>query len=167
MQESSCNSNLRTSPRANDECSDSPYGQCSFYAYCLEARYHCGPNGYPIGYGLKYCEKFKGAQLDKPFFWVQVSHMPIFTVVSPFYPNNHFRAFSFNNYYLLTECIECMVNSNKVIRAGVTPELRDIPNLVSNLTYIPTLSSIQTRRRTQTETFFLYFSFPVLLFDVI
>ena len=26
------------------------------------ARYRCGPNGYPIGYGLKYCEKCKAAQ---------------------------------------------------------------------------------------------------------
>ena len=42
-----------------NECSDPPYGHCSFYADCLEARYHCGPDGYPIGYGLKYSEKFK------------------------------------------------------------------------------------------------------------
>jgi mannose-6-phosphate isomerase len=29
-----------------------------------------------------------------------------------------------------------MANSDNVIRAGLTPKLRDIPNLVSNLTYI-------------------------------
>ena len=31
---------------------------CGFYANCLESRYHCGPNGYPIGYGQTFCEKF-------------------------------------------------------------------------------------------------------------
>jgi len=30
-----------------------------------------------------------------------------------------------------------MANSDNVIRAGLTPKLRDIPNLVSTLTYIP------------------------------
>ncbi|KAG6824732.1 hypothetical protein H0H92_005994 [Tricholoma furcatifolium] len=33
------------------------------------------------------------------------------------------------------ECIECMANSDNVIRAGLTPKLRDIPNLISTLTY--------------------------------
>jgi len=46
-------------PTLTNECSDPPLGQCSFYEDCLETQYHCGPNGYPIGYGLKYCEKFK------------------------------------------------------------------------------------------------------------
>lgn len=31
--------------------------------------------------------------------------------------------------------MECMANSDNVIRAGLTPKLRDIPNLVSVLTY--------------------------------
>ncbi|KAF8798446.1 RmlC-like cupin [Phlegmacium glaucopus] len=37
--------------------------------------------------------------------------------------------------YIPGECIECMANSDNVIRAGLTPKLRDIPNLISNLTY--------------------------------
>ncbi|KAG5640358.1 hypothetical protein DXG03_009091 [Asterophora parasitica] len=37
--------------------------------------------------------------------------------------------------YVSGECIECMANSDNVIRAGLTPKLRDIPNLVSGLTY--------------------------------
>ena len=32
--------------------------QCTFYANCLESRYQCGPEGYPIGYGQHYCQKF-------------------------------------------------------------------------------------------------------------
>ena len=31
--------------------------------------------------------------------------------------------------------MECMAASDNVIRAGLTPKLRDIPNLVSSLTY--------------------------------
>jgi mannose-6-phosphate isomerase len=33
------------------------------------------------------------------------------------------------------DIIECMANSDNVIRAGLTPKLRDIPNLVGTLTY--------------------------------
>jgi mannose-6-phosphate isomerase len=32
--------------------------------------------------------------------------------------------------------MECMATSDNVIRAGLTPKLRDIPNLVSGLTYV-------------------------------
>jgi hypothetical protein len=41
-----------------NECSDPKPNSCNFYSDCLEARLHCGPSGYPIGYGLYYCEKF-------------------------------------------------------------------------------------------------------------
>lgn len=30
---------------------------CSFYTRCLEAKVRCGPEGYAIGYGLRYCEE--------------------------------------------------------------------------------------------------------------
>lgn len=36
---------------------------------------------------------------------------------------------------LIVDIMECMANSDNVIRAGLTPKLRDIPNLVSGLTY--------------------------------
>ncbi|KAF9000627.1 mannose-6-phosphate isomerase [Cyathus striatus] len=39
--------------------------------------------------------------------------------------------------YIYGECIECMANSDNVIRAGLTPKLRDIPNLIAGLTYTP------------------------------
>ncbi|TFK16813.1 mannose-6-phosphate isomerase [Coprinopsis marcescibilis] len=37
--------------------------------------------------------------------------------------------------YLAGECIECMANSDNVIRVGLTPKLRDVGNLVEGLTY--------------------------------
>ncbi|KAJ7807871.1 hypothetical protein B0H14DRAFT_2871984 [Mycena olivaceomarginata] len=42
-----------------NECLHPPPDSCSFYADCLESRYHCGPTGYPLGYGEKYCTKFQ------------------------------------------------------------------------------------------------------------
>ncbi|KAF5365186.1 hypothetical protein D9758_005347 [Tetrapyrgos nigripes] len=38
--------------------------------------------------------------------------------------------------YVSGDIIECMANSDNVIRAGLTPKLRDIPNLVAGLTYV-------------------------------
>ncbi|KAJ7496798.1 hypothetical protein FB451DRAFT_1208836 [Mycena latifolia] len=43
----------------SDECLHPPPNSCTFYADCLESRYHCGPTGYPLGYGQNYCNKFK------------------------------------------------------------------------------------------------------------
>ncbi|KAJ7230548.1 mannose-6-phosphate isomerase [Mycena pura] len=37
--------------------------------------------------------------------------------------------------YISGDIMECMANSDNVIRAGLTPKLRDIPNLVAFLTY--------------------------------
>jgi len=43
-------------------CLNPVRGQCSFYEDCLETRYHCGADGYPLGYGKKYCNKFNAAR---------------------------------------------------------------------------------------------------------
>ncbi|KIJ65779.1 hypothetical protein HYDPIDRAFT_174667 [Hydnomerulius pinastri MD-312] len=32
--------------------------QCAFYTTCLESRYACGPTGYPLAYGHKFCQMF-------------------------------------------------------------------------------------------------------------
>ena len=37
--------------------------------------------------------------------------------------------------YLKGDCIECMANSDNVVRAGLTPKFRDVDNLLSMLTY--------------------------------
>ncbi|KAK7062864.1 Mannose-6-phosphate isomerase [Paramarasmius palmivorus] len=39
--------------------------------------------------------------------------------------------------YVAGDIIECMANSDNVIRAGLTPKLIDVPNLISGLTYVP------------------------------
>ncbi len=35
-----------------------------------------------------------------------------------------------------TDIVETMASSDNVIRAGLTPKLRDVPNLLENLTYV-------------------------------
>ncbi|KAI0311358.1 RmlC-like cupin domain-containing protein [Amylostereum chailletii] len=37
--------------------------------------------------------------------------------------------------YLSGDIVECMANSDNVIRVGLTPKLRDVPNLLATLTY--------------------------------
>ncbi len=39
-------------------------------------------------------------------------------------------------YAFIADIVECMATSDNVIRAGLTPKLRDVPNLVAGLTYI-------------------------------
>ncbi|KAF7984006.1 hypothetical protein HWV62_17494 [Athelia sp. TMB] len=45
-------------PSTAPECISPPLDSCTFYADCLESRYHCGPTGYPIGYGQHFCTQF-------------------------------------------------------------------------------------------------------------
>lgn len=37
--------------------------------------------------------------------------------------------------YLAGDCVECMANSDNVVRAGLTPKHKDVPTLVEMLTY--------------------------------
>ncbi|KAJ1669737.1 Mannose-6-phosphate isomerase [Coemansia sp. RSA 25] len=37
--------------------------------------------------------------------------------------------------YVFGDCVECMATSDNVVRAGLTPKLRDVPVLVDMLTY--------------------------------
>ncbi|EIW74209.1 mannose-6-phosphate isomerase [Coniophora puteana RWD-64-598 SS2] len=43
--------------------------------------------------------------------------------------------------YVSGDIMECMANSDNVIRAGLTPKMRDVPNLISVLTYVPSAVS--------------------------
>lgn len=49
---------------ADESCQDMAVsGNCNFYSQCVEKRVPCGPNGYALGYGGKYCVKF-GEYID-------------------------------------------------------------------------------------------------------
>jgi hypothetical protein len=38
---------------------------CTFYGACIEANVSCGPTGYALGFGEKYCERFKSATFSE------------------------------------------------------------------------------------------------------
>ena len=45
--------------RDEQQCQE-PVGQtCSWYRNCLESAHECGPDGYAIQYGLRYCNRFR------------------------------------------------------------------------------------------------------------
>ena len=35
---------------------------CDFYTQCVEPKFQCGTNGYPLAYGDRYCYRFKNKQ---------------------------------------------------------------------------------------------------------
>ena len=35
---------------------------CDFYTRCVESRFQCGTNGYPLAYGDRYCRNFTNKQ---------------------------------------------------------------------------------------------------------
>ena len=37
-------------------------GNCDLYTQCVEPRFQCGTNGYPLAYGNRYCHRFKNNQ---------------------------------------------------------------------------------------------------------
>ena len=38
-------------------------GNCDFYTQCVEPRFQCGTNGYPLAYGDRYCHNFTNKQI--------------------------------------------------------------------------------------------------------
>lgn len=72
------------------------------------------------------------------------------------------------NLYL--DMMECMANSDNVIRAGLTPKLRDIPNLISGLTYSaspPSKHFVQPTAFRSTSEATLLYDPPVAEFSVL
>jgi hypothetical protein len=49
-------------PSSNNTCTDPQPNTCTFYSGCLEAQLQCGSEGYPIGYGVHYCQLFTNAR---------------------------------------------------------------------------------------------------------
>ncbi|CAF1293351.1 unnamed protein product [Adineta steineri] len=45
-------------PMCRNTCMNPPMQSCAFYSDCMEEKVACGPNGYALGYGMKYCMKF-------------------------------------------------------------------------------------------------------------
>jgi hypothetical protein len=45
-------------------CAVPRHHDCSFYATCIESNVSCGPTGYALGFGEKYCQRFADAPLS-------------------------------------------------------------------------------------------------------
>ena len=50
---------LLTDTTAQDCTALANAGNCDFYTQCVEQRFQCGLNGYPLGYGDLYCHRFQ------------------------------------------------------------------------------------------------------------
>ena len=55
--------NSTSPPSPSNQCSSPIPNSCSFYVDCLEdGNYPCGPSGYPLNFGQKYCQSFMAAE---------------------------------------------------------------------------------------------------------
>jgi hypothetical protein len=52
---------VQTPEADKPSCSNPAENTCTFYTSCLEKEANCGAEGYPIGYGAKYCKDFTNA----------------------------------------------------------------------------------------------------------
>ncbi|CAM4985185.1 unnamed protein product [Rotaria socialis] len=48
----------KSDPMCENTCNNPPIKSCNFYTNCMEKKVSCGPDGYAIGYGSKFCNKF-------------------------------------------------------------------------------------------------------------
>src|SRR4051812_45864813 len=51
-------------PSTASPCEAPRQHDCSFYATCIESNVQCGPTGYALGFGEKYCGRFQAAPLS-------------------------------------------------------------------------------------------------------
>ena len=77
----------QSAPAPVDACAQPKRDTCTFYPDCLESKYECGSDGYPLGYGLKYCHAFTAAKdrLDsKGKQWVSDTMLCLQTALVPY-----------------------------------------------------------------------------------
>ena len=53
---------LAVTVKAEDCDNDAKDGNCNFYIRCIEDRFLCGSNGYPLAYGNRYCHRLTNKQ---------------------------------------------------------------------------------------------------------
>ncbi|KAI8074074.1 hypothetical protein BC940DRAFT_289925 [Gongronella butleri] len=82
---------VSTVAAAATSCTAPPDKSCAFYTDCLEPNYHCGPKGYPLGFGYKFCTAFQNASASfsakgQQFLW-ETMHCLEQDLVAPFINN--------------------------------------------------------------------------------
>ena len=53
---------LTVTAKAQDCTALANTSKCDFYTQCVEPRFQCGTNGYPLAYGNRYCRHLKNKQ---------------------------------------------------------------------------------------------------------
>ncbi len=79
---------------------------CEFYKSCLEEQTQCGTNGYAIGYGYKYCNKFLSYDFtpNKGEIWVESTLLCLQKELSPIISNaqsyncNEIKTYAFDSH---------------------------------------------------------------------
>lgn len=56
------NDKPKPGPVIPSKCTNPAPNTCDFYADCLESRYHCGSEGYPMGFGDHFCKRFQNTR---------------------------------------------------------------------------------------------------------
>ncbi|KAJ2080968.1 Mannose-6-phosphate isomerase [Coemansia sp. RSA 988] len=69
--------------------------------------------------------------------------------------------------YIFGDCVECMATSDNVVRAGLTPKLRDVPVLVDMLTYDYGTPDAKILRPIKSNNASLLYDPPIEEFSVI
>jgi hypothetical protein len=129
-----------------DECANL-IGSCDYYACINQNRLSCGPKGYPLGYGKKYCEKFSAIDFPEAISTNQIKLFPgtgniwrdnvrscLQTKMESWFASaankdcSSLRSFAFNSH---PECYTdgpsfCELIPDNVVRIGLTIQVNDL-----------------------------------------
>ncbi|KAF2454352.1 hypothetical protein BDY21DRAFT_266411, partial [Lineolata rhizophorae] len=95
-------------------CSNPKPNSCAFYDDCLEDECQCGADGYPIGYGLHYCEEFtdaKSQMSDAGKDWVAETMLCLQNELVPWATGSRTGSCTQLKEYAFGTHPECYVNS--------------------------------------------------------
>lgn len=119
----------------NDDCRNPPPRQCGFYRSCVEAKYKCGKDGYPIRYGEKYCQRFAtltNADLtEKGIKWRNSTMLCLQKELSNLlYTSNNIETCSDLNMFAFASHAACYTQKNNSICDLSTSEMAAIGSTV-------------------------------------
>ncbi|KAK2590393.1 hypothetical protein QQS21_011930 [Conoideocrella luteorostrata] len=88
-----CHADVLSQPQCQN-----PPPTCDFYESCAEAALLCGPGGYPLGYGLKNCQKF----MQRLQYFTSAGRTWIFKVMTCL------------QHFLITPLSQCDMSCNRI-----------------------------------------------------
>ncbi|KAG4068176.1 hypothetical protein HA402_008817 [Bradysia odoriphaga] len=116
--------------------------KCIFYRDCLEAKIPCGPKGYALGYGFKYCNAFMkhySSFSDVGKQWVSATCFCLQNVLRPIVNGDRPQTCTAIKKFAMSSHVDCYTNTK--------PSICDIPK-----TDIPTLFVIIVKELMRPES---------------